>query len=278
MIVPERGDVIQRQRRYPLPDQLRGLALLGIVFVNMPYLALTHGGLTPAAVVASPLDQILAFLIVALAQGKFYLLFSFLFGYSLTLLLKSRRPTSGVSGLRRYRRRLLGLGVLGLLHAVFLFIGDILLSYALLGLILGWFALRRTRTALWGAGAAYAAGVLILGLVALGFITAPALTASYVALAALNTQSRLLKLAAPAGRMSLTGYLGESLLLGVIFSGWGLGWYGQLSLSVTMLITFGVWLALDVFAHLWLRRFAHGPLEWLLRWWSTGQRSALGRV
>lgn len=367
-----------------MPDQLRGLALLGIVFVNMPYLALTHGGLTPA-MLSTPLDRVLGFLIVALAQGKFYLLFSFLFGYSLTLLLRSRRA----DGLRRYRRRLFGLAVLGLLHATLLFVGDILLSYAVLGLGLAWFAVRRTRVALWGAGVAYALGALLLiavglgtasgaggagfvsdaqamdtairagfweaagarmtalpqvlltlgvlnwclalsmfllGLVAgrlgvltrperygrlwrrllwlgaliglpagllsaaltlgdsaslhtpgvvLGFVTAPALTAGYVALAALHTGAPLLRLAAPAGRMSLTGYLGESLLLGALFAGWGLGLYGQLGLGLTVLLTFGVWLALDVFAHLWLRRYAYGPCEWALRWWSTGERPAL---
>ncbi|MBZ9712241.1 DUF418 domain-containing protein, partial [Deinococcus multiflagellatus] len=394
MIVPKETKVVQGGRQ-PLPDQLRGLALLGIVFVNMPYLAMTHAGLTPA-LVHSGLDGVLAWLIVALAQGKFYLLFSFLFGYSLTLLLQSQaRPGDG---LRRYRRRLLALGVLGLLHATLLFVGDILLSYAVLGLALPWFAVRRTRTALRGAAGAYlvgaglltvvalgslaagagsagpgsggfvedvavldravqAGGVLqaaharlsalpgvlltlgvlnwslalsmfLLGLaagrlgvlrrperygtlwrrllllgatvglpggaasawltlssdgaqqvlgVALGFITAPALTGAYVALAALNPGARVLRLAAPAGRMSLTGYLGESLLLGLLFAGWGLGWYGQLSLSVTVLVTLGVWLALELFAHLWLRHFRVGPFEWLLRAWTNGRWGPLRR-
>ncbi|WP_158263716.1 DUF418 domain-containing protein [Deinococcus arcticus] len=386
MIVPKETVLVQGERQ-ALPDQLRGLALLGIVFVNMPYLAMTHGGLTPALVV-SGLDGVLAWLIVALAQGKFYLLFSFLFGYSLTLLLQSRRG----DGLRRYRRRLLALGVLGLLHAALLFIGDILLSYAVLGLALPWFAARRTRTALRGAAATYVMGAGLLALVALGslaagpgsagfvedaaaldravqggvleaararlaalpgvlltlgilnwslalsmfllglvagrlgvlrrperyrplwrrllllgavvglpggaasawltlssdsaqqvlgvalgFLTAPALTGAYVALAALNPAARLLRLAAPAGRMSLTGYLGESLLLGLLFAGWGLGWYGGLSLSLTVLVTLGVWLALDLFAHLWLRHFTAGPFEWLLRAWTNGRWSPLRR-
>jgi|GEM_PF-88526 len=374
------------QFRQPLPDQLRGLALLGIVFVNMPYLALSHAGLSGDSI-RSAVDGVIAFLIVAFAQGKFYLLFSFLFGYSLTLMLKTRQG----KGLAQYRRRLVGLAILGLLHAVLFFIGDILLSYALLGLALLWFAVRRTRTALRGAMWAYGVGVLIfaaallaalgqpetgggfvdnptaldravqggfivasaarwdalptvlttlavlnwafalgmflLGLVAgrlgvlahperyerlwtallrwglsigvpcgllsawlvlfsgdrfpsllgvaLGFVTAPALTGAYVALAARFRHARALRFAAPAGRMSLSGYLGESILLSVLFSGWGLGLYGQVSLTLTALMTFGVWLTLDLSATLWLRFFQYGPFEWLLRCWTLGRITPL---
>ncbi|MEG9218931.1 hypothetical protein V6S72_33495, partial [Pseudomonas aeruginosa] len=72
--------------RHPLPDQLRGLALLGIVLVNMPFLAISGtGGFLPSST-STWYDQATAFAVVAFAQGKFYLLFSFLFGYSLTLL------------------------------------------------------------------------------------------------------------------------------------------------------------------------------------------------
>lgn len=104
--------------------------------------------------------------------------------------------------------------------------------------------------------------------VAIGFGTAPALTAGYVAIIALATRSPVLRLVEPAGRMSLTGYLGESILLTAIFCGWGLGLLGQLGAFHAALVALGVWLALDVFAHLWLRRYTYGPFEWLLRCWS----------
>ena len=367
--------------RLALPDQLRGLALLGIVLVNMPFLALGSAGFTPQSTVGAA-DKVTEFVVVAFAQGKFYLLFSFLFGYSLTLLLRHR----SVDGLTRYRRRLVGLAVLGIAHATLFFIGDILLSYALLGLALLWFVNRSDKTALIGAALAYVIGasvlllvawsvvaeggsgsggivpdaaaldrallgtfgeaafgraaalpyalvfqalfnwsfaltMFLLGLVAgrrgllahpekhrtlwqrllvlacliglpgalasatlfttsaaetaqqtvavvIGFATAPALTAGYVALAALGTRSRVLAMVAPAGRMSLTGYLGESILLAAIFCGWGLGLLGRLTAFPAALVALAVWAGLEVFARTWLARFQYGPFEWLLRAWS----------
>ncbi len=391
MNVPSETSPIRLPSRQQLPDQLRGIALLGIVLVNIPFLAVTNEGLL-AGENGSVADDIVSFLIVALAQGKFYLLFSFLFGYSLTLTLR----TPSADGLRRYRRRLLGLAVLGILHATLFFIGDILLSYALLGVALLWFATRSTRVALIGSVIAYVvglgilttvvvasigvnaqgsgivfdagsldaaiagsftdaaagrlaalpgalvtqsvlnwapalamfllglaagragvlaeplryrtlwrwllAGAALLGLpagiasawlslvvndptgftqvlgTALGFASAPLLTGGYVALAAIFTDSRLMRLAAPAGRMSLTGYLGESILLAAIFCGWGIGLFGRLPIAVAALVAIGVWFALDFFAHLWLRRFAYGPFEWLLRSWTMARWVPLRRV
>ncbi len=89
-----------------------------------------------------------------------------------------------------------------------------------------------------------------------------------MALAARRTHGRVLALVAPAGRMSLTGYLGESILLGAIFCGWGLGLFGELTTFPSALIALGAWLVLEVFAKLWLTRWRYGPFEWLLRAWS----------
>ena len=107
-------------------DELRGLALLGIALVNAPWLAISSRGLTDASI-AGTLDRAAAFLVFVLAQGKFYLLFSFLFGYSM-------RYHDGSVATRR--RRLVGLGLLGVAHGLLLFEGDILLPYALCGFVL----------------------------------------------------------------------------------------------------------------------------------------------
>jgi uncharacterized protein len=65
----------------------------------------------------------------------------------------------------------------------------------------------------------------------------------------------------PAGRTSLTVYLGESVLLTIAFSAWGLGLFGQLgATSVTLLAIFS-WAILVLTMTLWLRRFSQGPLE-----------------
>jgi len=66
---------------------------------------------------------------MVLLQSKFYLLFSFLFGYSSQFILKD----NGSGDRRRFRRRLAALGLLGLVHATFFFVGDILMTYAALG-------------------------------------------------------------------------------------------------------------------------------------------------
>jgi uncharacterized protein len=68
--------------------------------------------------------------------------------------------------------------------------------------------------------------------------------------------------------MSLTVYLGQSLLLNVIFGGWGLGLYQQLPYWLAVLVSIAVTLVLAAVATLWLRRFRQGPMEWLLTAWS----------
>jgi uncharacterized protein len=110
----------------PLPrqefaDELRGFALLGIIFVNAPFLGISAEGFTADSVHAW-YDRAAAFAVVAFAQAKFYLLFAFLFGYSMHFIVKDE----GVTSVRRFRRRLLGLGLLGIAHAALLFVGDIL--------------------------------------------------------------------------------------------------------------------------------------------------------
>lgn len=117
-------------------DALRGFALFGILLVNIlvfssPYYGtglLPEGG-------NNFLDAALSFLISALFELKFYLLFSFLFGYSVTLQMLSAEK-AGAAFLPRMLRRQAGLFVIGAFHAIVLFHGDILATYAVLGLAL----------------------------------------------------------------------------------------------------------------------------------------------
>jgi uncharacterized protein len=67
--------------------------------------------------------------------GKFFILFSFVFGYGFTILLYSSAQ-KGYEAKRVFYRRLIGLFTLGIIHAHFLFSGDILVSYSILGFIL----------------------------------------------------------------------------------------------------------------------------------------------
>ena len=121
-------------QRLPLVDALRGFALFGILVVNVQYFAVPFGS-DPMAAAAGPVDAVAVWLTRALFESKFYVLFSFLFGFGLAVQIeRAREDPAPLRG--RYLRRMLGLLVLGVLHGLLVFAGDILVSYALVGLLL----------------------------------------------------------------------------------------------------------------------------------------------
>lgn len=139
-------------------DALRGLALLGILLVNIQSFA--WGGANPAGYLlddATPLDRALFFLTVAFVNVKFMPLFAMLFGAGFSLLLaKLRNLTSEPHAV--FRRRMAFLFAFGVLHGVLFYFGDITQMYALAGIVLlaydghGLARLRRAAV-LWWAGA-----------------------------------------------------------------------------------------------------------------------------
>ena len=100
-------------------------------------------------------------------------------------------------------------------------------------------------------------------------IAAPALTFFYAALIVLLWQSshwrRLLAPLAAAGRTALSGYVGQSVVALLIFSGFGLGWYGRTPPTIVVGLTVLLFSGQVLLCNLWLRRFRFGPLEWLWR-------------
>jgi uncharacterized protein len=167
--------------RVELVDALRGFALLGIVLVNVGYFASTwHGSGLPDPAARGVIDGAATFLVKALAETKFYLLFSLLFGYSFTIQMESARR-AGRALRAAYTRRLLALFVLGTGHAVLLFNGDILGTYAFMGAVL---LVLRERSP--GAAARVAAAILLalaaafalLGLAGVGIYDPAAVTAA----------------------------------------------------------------------------------------------------
>ncbi|WP_017556779.1 DUF418 domain-containing protein [Nocardiopsis baichengensis] len=144
-------------------DALRSFALFGILVVNIGYFASGypfHQVHDPAF--SSAVDGAARWTTAVFFEMKLYLLFSFLFGYSFTLQVDSARR-HGSDFRPRFLRRLAALLVIGLLHAVLLFQGDILSTYALLGLLLLAVHRIRPRTALVAAG-------VITALVAVQFL------------------------------------------------------------------------------------------------------------
>lgn len=375
----------KRARRLQNVDALRGFALFGILAVNIwafadPYYASTE---TNPGFDAG-IDHAVRFVVSLLFETKFYLLFSFLFGYSFTLQMAAAER-AGRGFVPRMLRRQGALLVIGLLHGAALYYGEILSTYALLGLVL--LACRNVApttalrlgaalivasSALWmllglaqlaagdvtGATATDAAGklaafrgdatatlgfhsghlpdtlgalwilqgpsamamfffgfaagrlrmfadperyrdamkrVLAFGLpigllgaaayalaaayapgggletVAFGFgqLTAPALTATYVVAALLLFRTaagrRVESALAPMGKAALTNYLVQSLLLGVLFTGYGLGLVDRLPPLAVIAVVPVVFAAQMVASRLWLRGHPYGPAEWVLR-------------
>ncbi|GGD37827.1 DUF418 domain-containing protein [Pseudoxanthomonas indica] len=68
-----------------------------------------------------------------------------------------------------------------------------------------------------------------------------------------------------AGRMALSNYILASVIGTWFFSGYGLGFYGQVSRPGQMLFVLAVFVLQIGFSYLWLQKFRYGPLEWLWR-------------
>jgi len=123
------------------PDVARGFALWGIIVVNVAYFSTSvTDGVTGDSITGTA-DGVTAFLVQTFALGKFYLLFSFLFGYSAQYVMKD-----ALGGRRRWTLRNVGLVVLGVLHASLFYTGDILFLYGILGMLLIVFVGRSDRS------------------------------------------------------------------------------------------------------------------------------------
>lgn len=76
---------------------------------------------------------------------------------------------------------------------------------------------------------------------------------------------------APAGRMPLTNYLLQSVLMGVLLSGWGLGWGAALGRGELALLALAIVVAQVAASRLWIARFGSGPVEALWRAFTYGR-------
>jgi uncharacterized protein len=123
------------------PDVLRGFALLGILVVNIQFMGLNSDQGARGEWTQGFANGSATFLIAALFAGKFYLMFSFLFGYSSNYVIRNDR-----SNRARWIKRCLVLIAFGALHFTFLWHGDIIFLYGLFGLLLTFFFFRADRT------------------------------------------------------------------------------------------------------------------------------------
>jgi uncharacterized protein len=101
-------------------------------------------------------------------------------------------------------------------------------------------------------------------------ITSPFITFGYASLLIFSVRTmrfrRVVKFLAPLGRMAFTNYIGQSVLMTIIFyGGRGFALFDHVDRPKLALIVIGVWAVELLWSHLWLRRFDAGPLEWVWR-------------
>ncbi|WP_162794713.1 DUF418 domain-containing protein [Nonomuraea lactucae] len=371
-------------------DGLRGFAVLGILAVNMLDLA-DPGRVFGVRSFTGPVDTAVEGFITGAGLLTFLTLFAFLFGYSFSLQLAGAQA-EGASVVPRTLRRLLTLIAIGAAHLVFLWRGDILMLWGLLGLLLLALHGIRARTALIlalslatlallyqgfnvltaepeaaapvmteearAALAATLAGgldyvsfnlgtfavedlylqflevpsmftVFLLGYAAgrarwlendevldrwlpriqligfaVGVPTAVALAwvevsdgdfmsipglagtfgapflVAFLAATLLRMSrrgSRVLRVLAPAGVMSLSNYLMQSVLMCLLFTGYGLALAGRVPPLGILGVTAVICVLQVLCSAWWTRRFRYGPVEWVLRSATYGRLADMRR-
>lgn len=124
-------------------DILRGLALVGILLMNVEWFNRAIASLGSQDTSLTGLDHAIGWLIRCFVEGKFYKLFALLFGMGFAVMLIRAKEAERPFG-AWFSRRMLVLVAFGLLHMVFLWSGDILHDYGVAGLLLlGWITLLK---------------------------------------------------------------------------------------------------------------------------------------
>lgn len=153
--------------RIEVLDALRGAALFGIIAANM------RGFSGPLAAYfdhtimwTDSVSRVAQSVVDLFIQGKFITLFAFMFGIGFAIQME-RADRSGVASRVFYVRRLAMLLLFGALHYVFIWWGDILAPYALMGFVLMLFR-NRSQKALLGWSVVLYAYPVLLGALMLG--------------------------------------------------------------------------------------------------------------
>ena len=132
------------KKRYIILDALRAFAILGICLANFPEFSLWTFS-DPAGWTVT--DKVTRAIQTFLSDGKFYTLFSLLFGMGFSIQLENAGQKT-----RLFYRRMVVLFLIGLIHLFFLWSGDILMLYAAMGMFLPLFRRFSPRSILYAAG------------------------------------------------------------------------------------------------------------------------------
>jgi uncharacterized protein len=133
----ERLVSVNLSEREQFMDALRGFAILGIFIVNLSGLCLYNPDNTSIGWHFGDLDKEMLFLQHLFLEGKFYSIFSLLFGWGLALQIKRTQPGTGKLWIHPVIiRRLVFMLLIGLIHLAVIWNGDIITLYALVGFVL----------------------------------------------------------------------------------------------------------------------------------------------
>ncbi len=155
----------ESQSRYITLDAMRGFAVMGILAMNIIGFSMPEWAyITPAAYGGETFADRIAWLFSFIfVDGKMRGLFSLLFGASMMLIIE-RAVAKGDNPARVHYLRMIWLALFGLVHFFFIWFGDILFLYAVVGMIAflfrDWPAARLVKVALW----IFGAGLVFWGL------------------------------------------------------------------------------------------------------------------
>lgn len=147
------GSPVEGKQRHLILDALRGFALLGICLANFPEFSLftflkpeTVEGMSSAGI-----DLVTKYFIYIFIDGKFYTIFSLLFGIGFSIIIENNIKR-GAKGVAIFYRRMMWLVLIGFAHLMLIWSGDILMLYAFVGMCLPAFRNRQDKTLLiWAA-------------------------------------------------------------------------------------------------------------------------------
>lgn len=136
---------VAESQRIEVMDILRGFALIGIIFMNVEWFTRPVSELGSFDTTLTGLDHAAGWLVRCFVEGKFYKLFTLLFGMGFAVMLL-RAQDAGRPFNAWFARRMIVLFAIGMLHAIVIWPGDILHAYAIGGLVfLLWIHAFRTR-------------------------------------------------------------------------------------------------------------------------------------
>ena len=133
--IPTSLSPVEGINRIQVMDLLRGFAIIGILFMNIEWFNRPISELLSFDLNQTGLDWAAGWLVKIFIEGKFYKIFSLLFGMGFAVMLLKAQAADKPFG-AWFSRRMLALFILGMCHLIFLWNGDILHDYAVGGMLL----------------------------------------------------------------------------------------------------------------------------------------------